>query len=107
MPNGAGFLSFYKLPKRNLHDAFEFLFEDIQPLPDIFKIFAPSENDLSWREDKSYDLGIFDPVYKPGELFGFVLDILDIERDNYLVEIDVLTEIVWTDHVSDRDSRLF
>ena len=29
------------------HDAFEFLFEDVKPLPDIFKVPATRENDFS------------------------------------------------------------
>ena len=31
----------------SLQHTFKFLFKDIKPLPDIFKILATSENDLS------------------------------------------------------------
>ena len=81
--------------------------EDDQSLFDIVKVFPPGEDEFSRGEDQDDDPGVFDPVHEARELFGLILDIFHVERDNDLVEVDVPGEIAGTDHVGDRDPGLF
>src|SRR5208283_3809839 len=59
----------------------------------IFGFLAAGNDQFSRAEEKNYDLGVLKPVHKARELFGLVLDPVEIEPYSDLIEVDRCREI--------------
>ena len=66
---------------------------------------SAGDDNFPATKQQDHDLGVIHPVDQPGELLGFVLDILEPEADRQGVEVEAVAQIRAGNDVLDGDLR--